>query len=163
MVDAEASILPDPPFDRAGRDGYRTPMQWDGSPNAGFTAGAPWLPIADAATRNVEAQRADPGSVLSLYRRLITARHGSRALAVGTHRSLFGVAPDVLAWLREADDERVLVLLNLGDAPATCDLPLGRIGVTRGEVLVATSDRSGTVELPRLELGPLEGIALRLD
>ena len=77
MVDAEASILPDPPFDRAGRDGYRTPMQWDRSPAAGFSAGTPWLPIVDTATRNVEDQRQDPGSVLSLYRRLIEARHGS--------------------------------------------------------------------------------------
>lgn len=164
MVDAEPSILPDPPFDRAGRDGYRTPMQWDASPTAGFTSSAtPWLPIVDAATRNVEEQRRDPGSVLSLYRRLIAARRASPALAIGTHRSLFGVAPDVLAWLREADGERALVLLNLGDAPVTCALPLARIGTTRGGVLVATSDRTGTVELADLALAPLEGVALRLD
>ena len=57
----------------------------------------------------------------------------------------------------------MLVLLNLGDLPAACDLPLGRIGATRAEVLVATSDRSGTVELAGLALAPLEGVALRLD
>ena len=66
MVDGEASLLPDPPFDRAGRDGYRTPMQWDASPTAGFTSGTPWLPIVDGATRNVEEQRASDGSVLAL-------------------------------------------------------------------------------------------------
>lgn len=163
MVDADATILPDPPFDRAGRDGYRTPMQWDASPTAGFTSGAPWLPIVDGAARNVAEQRRDPASLLALYRRLIAARHASPALATGTHRSLFGVAPDVLAWLREATGERVLVLLNLGDASARCALPLARIGTARGEVMVATSDRSGAVDLAALELAPLEGMALRLD
>lgn len=163
MVDADPSLLPDPPFDRAGRDGYRTPMQWDGSPTAGFTSGAPWLPIVDGGTRNVDAQRADPGSLLAFYRTLIAARHASPALAVGTHRSLFGVGPDVLAWVREADGERLLVLLNLGDGPAPCAMPLGRIGAEGGEVVVATSDRAGSVDLPSLELAPLEGIALRLD
>jgi alpha-glucosidase len=163
MVDADDAILPDPSFDRAGRDAYRTPMQWDASPTAGFTtADRPWLPIVDGATRNVEDQRADPGSVLALYRRLIEARHGSRALAVGEHRSLFGVAPDVLAWLREAEGERVLVMLNLGDAPATCKLPMARIGATGGQVLVATSDRSGSVDLSSVDLAPLEGVALRI-
>ena len=63
-------------------------MQWDASPTAGFTSGTPWLPIVDAATRNVDDQRQSPGSVLSLYRRLIAVRHVSPALATGT-RSTF--------------------------------------------------------------------------
>ena len=60
MVDADPSILPDPPFDRAGRDGCRTPMQWDASPLGGFTIGTPWLPLVDPQTRNVADQSADP-------------------------------------------------------------------------------------------------------
>src|SRR5205823_3452854 len=60
------------------RDPERTPMQWDASRNAGFTAGAPWLPIArDYATVNVEAQRRDPRSLLSFYRRMLHARRAS--------------------------------------------------------------------------------------
>src|SRR5205085_3716774 len=56
-----------------GRDPERTPMQWDQGPGAGFTAGTPWLPLAqDYRTVNVRAQRGDPKSILSLYRRLIT-------------------------------------------------------------------------------------------
>ena len=115
MVDAEPQRLPDPPFDRAGRDACRTPMQWDASPTGGFTTGVPWLPLVDAATRSVAAQLDDPQSLLSLYRRLIAARAASAALGTGDQRSIFGVAPDVLAWTREAGDERVLVLLNVGD------------------------------------------------
>jgi len=163
MRNADPAMLPDPPFDRAGRDGYRTPMQWTPSPGAGFTTGGtPWLPLVDSGTRNVAEQSADPRSLLSLYRRLIAARRASPALEHGTQRSLFGVATDVMAWTREADDERVLCVLNVGDAPQSCALPIARIGADSGEVLVATSDRVGRVALVNLVLEPLEGIALRL-
>ncbi|HUH17032.1 MAG TPA: alpha-amylase family glycosyl hydrolase [Methylomirabilota bacterium] len=160
MVDADPSGLPTPPFDRAGRDGYRTPMQWDDSPGGGFTTGTPWLPLVDHTTRHVKAQRADPGSLLSLYRRLISARRSSPALGRGEPRSIFGVAPDVIAWLREAEEERVLVLLNIGAVERTCQLPV--LNVQAGEVVVATSARAGRVELDGLVLAPLEGLALRL-
>ena len=64
----------DPPFDRAGRDAYRHPMQWDGSPNGGFTSGEPWLPSVDPERRNVEDEMHDPESLLHLYRDLIATR-----------------------------------------------------------------------------------------
>ena len=64
----------EPPYDRAGRDRLRHPMQWDASSAGGFTTGEPWLPLIDPAERNVEAQRAEPGSLLNHYRRLIAAR-----------------------------------------------------------------------------------------
>jgi glycosidase len=62
------------PFDRAGRDAFRHPMQWDASPAAGFTTGRPWLPPIDHERRNVEAQRGDPESLLEHYRSLIALR-----------------------------------------------------------------------------------------
>jgi alpha-glucosidase len=160
MVNADPSVLPDPPFDRAGRDGARTPMQWDGSPSGGFTTGTPWLPLVDPARRNVADQSADPASLLSLYRRLIAARREVPALGRGTHRSIFGVAPDALAWVRELDGERVLVLLNLGGEERRCSLT-GFAG--HGDVLVGTDHlRAGRVALDGLTLAPLEGLALRL-
>jgi alpha-glucosidase len=61
-------------YDRAGRDPLRHPMQWDASPNGGFTTGEPWLPTIDPKTRNVVAQREDPASLLNLYRSLIDLR-----------------------------------------------------------------------------------------
>ena len=61
-------------YDRAGRDRYRHPMQWDGSVDAGFTTGEPWLGVLDPQGRNVEAQREDPGSFLSLVRDLLALR-----------------------------------------------------------------------------------------
>ena len=161
MTDADPALLPTPPYDRAGRDGYRTPMQWDGSPTGGFTTGAPWLPLVNPERRNVAEQRGDPSSLLSLYRRLIAAREGSPAWGQGEHRSIFGVAPDVLAWMRETDGERVLVLLNVGEEARSCDL--GPLRDQVGEVLVATDlARTGRIALRGLELQPLEGIALRV-
>jgi alpha-glucosidase len=64
----------DPPFDRAGRDGARHPMQWDATPRAGFTSGEPWLPIVDAAERNVADQARNDSSLLALYHELIALR-----------------------------------------------------------------------------------------
>ncbi|MGB2875914.1 MAG: alpha-amylase family glycosyl hydrolase [Gaiellaceae bacterium] len=66
----------DPPLDRAGRDPFRHPMQWDASPTGGFTNGEPWLPPVDPQERNVEAQLADPDSLFHHYRRLIELRRG---------------------------------------------------------------------------------------
>jgi len=160
MVDADPSVLPDPPFDRAGRDGARTPLQWDRSPMGGFTTGRPWLPVIDPQARNVADQSADPGSLVSLYRRLIAARHDVPALGLGAHRSIFGVAPEVLAWVRELEGERVLVLLNVGDEQRRCEV----VGLgTDGEVVVGTDvSRTGRIGLQGLTLGPQEGLALRL-
>lgn len=68
----------DPPFDRAGRDAHRHPMQWDGTPNGGFTTGTPWLRLVDPAERNVADQRADPDALLALYRDLLAWRREQR-------------------------------------------------------------------------------------
>jgi len=85
----------DPPYDRAGRDGMRHPMQWDSSPTGGFTTGAPWLPAVDPQERSVEAQRDDLDSQLSLYRRLIELR---RELGEGFR--LLEAEPGVVAYER---------------------------------------------------------------
>lgn len=60
-----------PPYDRAGRDAHRHPMQWDATPSGGFTTGRPWLPLVDPGERNVADQREDPESLLALYRDLL--------------------------------------------------------------------------------------------
>ncbi len=158
MID-HPGLPPDLQFDRAGRDAQRTPMQWDGGAFAGFSTGAPWLPVVDPGEANVADQLADPGSLLSLYRRLIAARRECAALARGEHRSIFGLAENVLAWRRDTEEEHLLVLVNMGDRAASVDV--SRVGA-RGEVLVATGQRRGDVELADLRLEPLEGLVLRL-
>jgi alpha-glucosidase len=109
------------PFDR-GRDGCRTPMLWNAASNAGFSTVKPWLRVnPDYATRNVEAERHDPQSLLNYYRALIALRRESPALRCGTFRAL-NRPIDVFVYERESNGQRLLIALNFFARPAM--LPL---------------------------------------
>src|SRR5437764_4912538 len=83
------------------RDPERSPMQWEAGPAAGFTSGEPWLPLGrDYREVNVARERADPGSLLTLYRRLIALRRAEPALAVGAYIPQ-PAGGDLIAYLRE--------------------------------------------------------------
>ena len=88
----------EPPYDRAGRDPMRHPMQWDAGPAGGFTTGDAWLPPIDPAERNVESQRADPDSLLNEYKRLIAHRRG-----LGSGFRLLDAPPRVLSYERNGE------------------------------------------------------------
>ena len=95
----------------------RTPMQWAPRPGAGFTTGKPWeSPQADSLTTTVEAEDADPASLLNLYRRLIHVRKASDALATGRLIPASASSPQVVAYVRVAGKRAVLVVANLGAA-----------------------------------------------
>jgi alpha-glucosidase len=99
----------DPPYDRAGRDPMRHPMQWDGSATGGFTTGEPWLTPIDPAERNVEDERADPGSLLHEFRRLIARR---RTLGAGFR--LLGQGSDTIDFARNGETIVVSIDRNAG-------------------------------------------------
>ncbi|MBP7603411.1 MAG: alpha-glucosidase [Spirochaetes bacterium] len=100
------------PFYR-GRDGARTPMQWNGGHAAGFTAGRPWLPVHRGyRSVNVEEQREEPGSLLNFYRRLILLRRSVRALGHGEWVQARKARDGVVAWYRLYEGEKVLVVMN---------------------------------------------------
>jgi oligo-1,6-glucosidase len=103
------------------RDNARTPMQWDASEHAGFTAGTPWLAVNPNHTEiNVEAARADPDSVLHHYRRLIELRHTEPAVALGDFTMHMADDERVYAFTRRLGDVELFVLGNFSgaDAPA---------------------------------------------
>jgi oligo-1,6-glucosidase len=103
---------------RMSRDNARTPVQWDASPNAGFTTGTPWLQVnPDAATWNAAAQRDDPRSVLAHYRRLIALRHENRVVALGRFSMLLPDHDEVYAFTRSLGDEVLLVVCNVSRTP----------------------------------------------
>ena len=96
----------------------RTPMHWRRAPAAGFTTGIPWEPLQpDSLTANVEAQDADPGSLLNLHRRLIHLRAEHPALGTGELVPLAAGSDAVAAYLRRDGTRAVLVVANLGVAP----------------------------------------------
>ncbi|NLJ45903.1 MAG: hypothetical protein GX430_05020, partial [Treponema sp.] len=170
------------PLSGFGRDPERTPMQWDGSPRAGFTTGTPWLPVTPAyPVRNVAAQEADAGSLLSFYKRLLALRRRVPALRSGALEFLWE-DPDVLAYRRTPADPAeghspearaaarspapgadpdlresgILVVLNVSGRGRVFDLPeAGRVlaGTDRGE---GTDVPAGPVRLASYEALILE-------
>jgi alpha-glucosidase len=101
-------------YDRAGRDRFRHPMQWDASPNGGFTTGDPWLRAVEPERVNVEAQRDDPRSTLSLVRDLLALRR-----VLGDGLELLGAAPGVLAYVR--GEHTIAVNTTADERPAPLD------------------------------------------
>ena len=139
-----------------GRDPERTPMQWDASPNAGFTTGTPWLPLApDSRSVNVSAQRKDPRSMLALHRRLLALRRAEPPLSVGRYRSL-PAEGTVLAYERERAGRVLTVVLNLGPAPVR----FARLGL-QGRVALSTHlDREGDRVRDVVSLRGDEGVVI---
>ena len=128
-----------------GRDGCRVPLPWSGeAPPYGFTTGTPWLPQpADWAPLTAEAQAADEGSTLSLYKRALRVRKASPALGDGELLWRDSGHQDVLA-IERPGDQPVLVLLNVGTGD--------RAVAFDGEVLVSnrgvSRDASGALVIP---------------
>jgi alpha-glucosidase len=145
----------------AGRDPERTPMQWDSGPNARFTTGKPWLPVAaDYQRVNVATESEDPQSVLSLYRRLIRLRQSEPALMVGSYEAV-PAEGDIVAYIRTDGEKRFLIILNLGPEKVSFDLPEGR-GLCQ---VVACTDvrREGTDVFEALEVRGDEALVIALD
>jgi alpha-glucosidase len=157
---ADVRIPRERQLDVDDRDKCRTPMQWDGTHAGGFTTGEPWLPLAEDAYReNVAAQRDDPRSLLSFYRRLIRLRRGSPALRSGGYRAVPG-PPGVFAYERGDPAERLLVALNFTAREKLLAIP----GMSTGSVQLSTlpGRPHGPVDVRPLALAPREGLLLRV-
>jgi alpha-glucosidase len=152
---------------RKGRDGERTPMQWDATAHAGFTTGTPWLPVPPTArTTNVSAQAADASSLLNFYKRMIRLRRQSPALLDGDYAAV-GSDPHVYAYLRRAGGQTMLVALNMSAEARTLALDDAALGATSGKAPAPLRVRLSN--LPRaaarvagraLQLAPYEAVVL---
>ena len=101
-----------------GRDGSRTPLPWSGSaPEAGFTAGSPWLPVPDA-HRTLAVDRS---ALLGDWQRFLHWRRGVPAMTRGHLRPLDLPAP-LIGFVREWQGTRILALFNLAEQPVAADL-----------------------------------------
>jgi glycosidase len=147
-----------------GDEQKRTPMPWNAEEGGGFTSGQPWHAFAPAREQaNVATQDADPGSLLNRYRRLIRLRNSSRALRRGTLTLLETAAASpvpggsrsqtVLAFVRQAGNEHVLVAHNLSLLPASAVLPLDTVAAEplfadTGASAGAAGDAAWRITLP---------------
>jgi alpha-glucosidase len=159
----------DPPARRAGpdfpwwnRDQCRTPMPWTAGAGAGFTIGQPWLRIgADAATRNVAAELADPDSVLATYQRLLAVRRDRDALRCGSYRRVALVGDDVFGFTRSTGTDEVLVIVNFSTFDRRADWSGDNAASGAWRSIVGTHRRPNESREPgAIELRPLEGVVL---
>ncbi|HEX2911161.1 MAG TPA: alpha-amylase family glycosyl hydrolase [Chloroflexia bacterium] len=145
------------------RDPQRTPMQWDSSPNGGFTAEGvqPWLPLADDYDQlNVKAETDQSASMLTLTHRLLQLRRVTPALVGGSYEALNNVPPDCYAFLRRSAGQTLLVALNFSGKEET--VKLDQPG--QGNVLLSTRlDREGPVDLSAITLRAHEACIIVLS
>ena len=140
-----------------GRDGERTPMQWNDTPNAGFTTGIPWNPIpVTYKTYNVADELKDPNSILNWYKGLLALRHKNEALLNGEYIALNQNDPNVLSYLRKYRDQAVLVVINMSAKPQKAKFDLSNQGFSSGTAttLITTQQAGATQKVSEVALQP---------
>ena len=146
----QVAIAPDQvrdPFEKnvpgigVGRDGCRTPMQWDATSHAGFSTAKPWLPLPDDFVHeNVVNLEADARSILNLYKALISLRRQLPQLRAGDYVPI-AAQGDLLLYRRQSEEGEVVIALNLGDQPVSIASDAAGLA---GEILLSTFlDREG--------------------
>lgn len=107
------------------RDNARTPMQWNGLKNAGFSDGEPWLAInPNFRSINVEAQENDSGSILHYYRDMIQFRKENQVLVYGNYECLEEDHPDLFVYRRWNEESEFLILHNMSDNPQKIEIEM---------------------------------------
>ncbi len=146
-----------------GRDGCRSPMQWNANLYSGFSDFKPWLPIHPGyLMRNVEIQLKDPESLLNFYKELIKLRKATPALQHGSFRLIPGLPASVLCYFRELGNTRLLILLNFQLKPLHFTLP-GEFDLQKGTILINSLHNQDSIitTSSHIELQP--GQALIID
>jgi alpha-glucosidase len=154
------------PFERLvpgyglNRDPERSPMQWDGSRNSGFTRGTPWLPVAgDYRECNYAVECGNPRSILNLYRRLIALRRDEPVLASGRYATVL-MRSEIMAYMRSDASRRLMIVLNFSARAQICSVPRA----AGGRILVSTyRDRDNEIVSARISLSGNEGLVIALE
>jgi oligo-1,6-glucosidase len=108
------------------RDNGRTPFQWNATTNAGFTTGTPWIKVTpNYKTINATAEEKDPNSVLNYFKKIVKLRKENPVLIYGKYTLLDKDNPNVYAYTRTLDNEKVLVLLNFSKDMVSWQVPAG--------------------------------------
>ncbi|HBF39737.1 MAG TPA: glucohydrolase, partial [Firmicutes bacterium] len=117
-----------------GRDNARTPMQWSGESNAGFTSGQPWIEVnSNFREINVQKDMENPDSIWNYYRKLIRLRKENPVIIYGDYQPLLEEHPQIMAYRRRFADQELVILLNFN--PAVTEIP-GEIVLTGKPILI---------------------------
>ena len=148
-----------------GRDGERTPMQWDSGKYAGFTTGGtPWLPVPPSAkSYNVQVEGQEPDSVFNAYKRLLALRKSEAALRDGSYEAVDETNEHVFSYLRKSGSETVLVALNMSAQPRVIAV---KTSGAKADVLYRSPRAKGgaveTISLGHVELEPFGVVVARV-
>jgi len=148
-----------------GRDGERTPMQWDAAPEAGFTtAGKPWLPIPPSSEQyNVESESKDPNSILNCYKKLLSLRKTDPALRDGAQIGI-GNDPYVFMYVRVVPGHTVVVALNMSNTQRSIFLPVNEYGIHGSDFKpLFSSGKWGMAKTDTLILEPFTAFVAAAD
>ena len=149
-----------------GRDGERTPMQWNDGPNAGFSQSKPWLPVpASYKTHNAASELKDPESILQFYRRLLALRRREPTLLDGDYVALDQDNPDVLSYLRRYGNQAVLVVLNMSGKKqqVSFDLSVAGFAAAKATTLLTTQDASSFRAIDKVSMDPFAVYIARIS
>ena len=142
------------------RDNSRTPMQWSSNPNAGFTDGTPWIAVPEYKPEaNADDEENDPLSILNYYRRLVRLRKEQPVIASGSIRFVYPDQAGLVAYERQLNEQRLLVLCNFTET--TLSLPLEE-GWGNARCLIDSYEQPPRITSNSLALRPYEGCALLL-
>jgi oligo-1,6-glucosidase len=147
---------------KMSRDQARTPVQWDASPNAGFTTGTPWIAVnPDYPEVNAAAEVGRPGSVYEHYRKLIELRHTDPVVTDGEFELLLPDHPVIWAFLRRGAEGELLVAANFSADVTAAALPLGPDWADATVVLANLPGQDPLQPPPDLKLRPWESVIWR--
>jgi oligo-1,6-glucosidase len=144
------------------RDNSRTPMQWDASPNAGFTTGTPWIGVnPNYREINVQQALADPNSIFAYYQQLIRLRKAHPIIVYGTYDLILEPHEQIYAFTRTWKDEQLLVVLNFSADRPVFTLP-NELSCDGQELLISNYAVEPTEDIRQLTLRPFEARVYRL-
>lgn len=135
-------------------------MQWDDSPNAGFTTGTPWIMVnPNYKEINAKEQLAREDSVFHYYQKLIRLRRGYEIIVYGDYELLLPEDPDLYVYTRKLKGEKLLVICNFREEEKECPLPEGW-EPEEMERLIGNYEETKQAEL--LKLRPYEAVVYRM-
>lgn len=147
---------------RKGRDNARTPMQWDASPQAGFSSHTPWIKVNPNFTRiNVEQAQKQEDSILHYYQKLIRLRQENPVMVYGSYDLILAEHEQIYAFTRTLADERLLVMLNFSQENPVFTLP-DEIHFTKSQIVIGNYPIDPLENMHQLRLRPYEARVYRL-
>ncbi|WML57819.1 alpha-glucosidase [Neobacillus sp. PS2-9] len=143
------------------RDNSRTPVQWDDSVNGGFTEGTPWIKVnPNYKEINVAQALADPDSVFYFYKKLIQLRKENEVIVYGNFQEIVEDHEQIYSFIREWDNERWLVVLNISEQQVEVKLP-EFVSVLEKKIIITNyKDQSDSSE--ELIMRPYQAIVYKI-